>query len=57
MEPKEFFILAMKILALFSLTGAGLVEFFASEENRKHERMISLLLFSIAQSLLVVWLQ
>jgi len=56
MEYKEFFVWAMKGLALAGMTGAYLVELFSGAED-KHERVVRLLLSSIAQSAIVVWLQ
>jgi hypothetical protein len=56
MEPKEFFVLAWKVLALVGIMGATSIELFSGAED-KRERVISLLLSSIAQSAIVIWLQ
>lgn len=53
MDPKQSFILAMKVLALMSSVGAALVVIFSEAED-KHERIVSLLLSSIACSLIAL---
>jgi len=55
MSPMEWFIWAMRSLALISLLMASLVELFAKEN--KHEREVRLLLSSIAYSVIALSLE